>query len=216
MVENRVILHAYWLSSCSWRVRAMLHAKSIPFEERPVDIVKTGKQLTEEYRAINPAQKVPALEIDGVTLVESTAIIQYIEDTRPEPKLMPDTALQRARMREICETIVSGIQPLQNFGLKKHLGTEEKFLSFTKYWTERGLQTLNDLLAKTSGAYCIGDQITLADICLVPQIYNGVSRHKLDLKTYPIVSKVYENLLKEELYQATHPKATKEKLKINL
>ncbi|KAH9639946.1 hypothetical protein HF086_002860 [Spodoptera exigua] len=103
MAENRAILYAYWLSSCSWRVRAALHLKGIPFEERSIDIVKTNQQKTEQFRAINPAEKVPALIIDNVTLVESMAIVQYLEDTRPEPALTPKTPVLRARMRELCE-----------------------------------------------------------------------------------------------------------------
>ncbi|CAB3254746.1 unnamed protein product [Arctia plantaginis] len=209
--EKGAILYAYWLSSCSWRVRAALTLKKIPFEERTVDIVKEKKQFTEDYRAINPAQKVPALAIDNVVLVESMAIIQYLEETRPQPALIPKTPLLRARMREICEIVVSGIQPLQSFGLKPQFETEDQFQKFTKHFSERGFETLEDLVQKSAGKYCIGDQITIADICLVPQFYNAYSRYSLDLAKYPTISEIYNTLLQHEVFQKTHPKNVKPK-----
>lgn len=177
-----------------------------------MDIVKARQQSTEEYRAINPAQKVPALVIDNVTLVESMAILQYLEDTRPEPTLTPKTPLLRAKMTELCEIVVSGIQPLQNVGLRPHFESLQKYQKFTKYWTERGLQTLEDLVQKSAEKYCVGDQITMADICLVPQLYNAVSRHELDLSKYPTVSKLYQTLLNENFFQQTHPEKVKSKV----
>ncbi|KAG6462110.1 probable maleylacetoacetate isomerase 1 isoform X1 [Manduca sexta] len=207
--ESRMILYAYWLSSCSWRVRAALFAKQLIFEERSVDIVKQRDQLSDQFRAINPSQKVPALVIDGETIVESMAILQYLEETRPSPSLTPNTPLLRARMREICETVVSGIQPLQNLGLKPHFETEEQFQRFTKHWSERGLQTLEDLLVKSSGRYCVGDKLTMADICLVPQLFNAVSRYKLDLNKHPTLSRIYKHLLLEDIFDKTHPKNIK-------
>ncbi|CAB3236986.1 unnamed protein product [Arctia plantaginis] len=182
--EKGAILYAYWLSSCSWRVRAALTLKKIPFEERTVDIVKEKKQFTEDYRAINPAQKVPALAIDNVVLVESMAIIQYLEETRPQPALIPKTPLLRARMREICEIVVSGIQPLQNFGLKPQFETEDQFQKFTKHFSERGLPL---------------------------QFYNAYSRYSLDSAKYPTISEIYNTLLQHEVFQKTHPKNVKPK-----
>ncbi|XP_059047477.1 probable maleylacetoacetate isomerase 1 [Achroia grisella] len=205
--ENRAILYGYWLSSCSWRVRAALNLKNIIFEEQNVDIVKDQSQLTNEYKTINPAQKVPALVIDGETLVESMAILQYLEDTRPEPRLAPNDPLQKARMREICEIIVSGIQPLQNVGLKSHFKTDQQYQEFTKYWCNRGLQTLEDLLRNCTGPYCVGNQITMADLCLVPQLYNATNRLELTLDKYPTLSRLYGTLLKEKVFKVTHPKA---------
>ncbi|RVE43514.1 hypothetical protein evm_011848 [Chilo suppressalis] len=209
MTAEKVILYGYKFSSCSWRVRAALHLKGISFEERPVDIVRNLGQLSEEYRAINPAQKVPALVIDGETLVESMAILQYLEDTRPEPKLTPSSPLGKARMLEICETIVSGIQPLQNSGIKRHFETEEQYNKFTQHWCDRGLRTLEDLLSKRSGRYCVGDQLTLADLCLVPQLFNATTRLQLTLDKYPTLSNLYEMLLEENIFKQTHPKNIK-------
>ncbi|XP_026725844.1 probable maleylacetoacetate isomerase 1 isoform X2 [Trichoplusia ni] len=212
MAKNGAILYGFWQSSCSWRVRAALRFKNIPYEERGVDIVKTKQQGTEQYRAINPAQKVPALVIDNETLVESMAIVQYLEESRPQPSLMPGTLMERVQMRQICETIVSGIQPLQNIGIKRSFSTLEEYLKFSKYWTERGLLTLEELLRKSAGKCCVGDQITIADLCLVPQTYNAVSRFTPDLSKYPTVSKVYKALLNEKVFQETHPEYVKTKL----
>ncbi|CAG9783145.1 unnamed protein product [Diatraea saccharalis] len=134
------------------------------------------------------------------------AILQYLDDTRPEPKLIPSPPLAKARMFEICETIVSGIQPLQNIALKNHFDTEEQFHKFTRHWCDRGLKTLEDLLTKSSGRYCLGDQLTLADICLVPQLFNATTRLQLTLDKYPTLSKLYECLLNESVFKQTHPK----------
>ncbi|XP_068628853.1 probable maleylacetoacetate isomerase 1 [Battus philenor] len=208
---HRATFYAFWLSSCSWRVRAGLYFKQIPFEEKSVDILREKNHLTEEFRIINPSQKVPALIIDGTTIVESMAILQYLDETRPEPKLTPDSPLLRARMREICETIVSGIQPLQNIGLMSHFESKEQFQSFTKYWTGRGLETLESLLKTTSYNFCVGDHLTMADLCLVPQLYNAVTRHNLNLTKYPTVHKLYETLLKIDVFEKTHPQIIKHK-----
>nr|AWX68895.1 glutathione S-transferase zeta 2 [Heortia vitessoides] len=212
-MAEKAILYGFKLSSCSWRVRACLVLKKIPFEERSVDIMRERAQLSDQYRAINPAQKVPTLVIDGETFVESMAIIQYLEDTRPSPALTPSTPVQKARMREICETIVSGIQPLQNVGLKPHFDTEEQYNRFSKYWCDRGLQTLEEHLKKTSGQYCMGDKITIADLCLVPQLFNlthnAVTRHSKHPTVTPTVSKLYESLLFQRVFKETLKKSVK-------
>ncbi|XP_045513871.1 probable maleylacetoacetate isomerase 1 isoform X2 [Pieris brassicae] len=205
-MANTTILYGYWLSSCTWRVRVAMHLKNMAFEERSIDIVREKAQLTPQFRAINPSQKVPALFVDGATIVESMAIIDYLDDTRPDPPLKPSTPLQRARMQEICE-------PLQNIGLKSYFETDDKYTVFTKHWTERRLQSLEELLKNSAGAYSVGDQMTKADLCLVPQVYNAVTRHKLDLGKYPIVSKLYEKLLKEESFRKTHPMIVKDQKK---
>ncbi|XP_048005540.1 probable maleylacetoacetate isomerase 1 [Leguminivora glycinivorella] len=208
---EKAILYAFWASSCSWRVRAALVAKRLAFEERPIDIVKKKHHKTESYRAICPSQKVPALVIDGETLVESMAILQYLEETRPQPSLSPATPLLRARMREIVETIVAGIQPLQNVGLRGSFEHEEEYTKFVRSWTVRGLETLEDLLSRTARdrMYCVGDQLSYADLCLVPQVFNAVSRHKININTFPTVSKLYEALLKDNVFAATHPEKVK-------
>ncbi|XP_013144263.1 PREDICTED: probable maleylacetoacetate isomerase 1, partial [Papilio polytes] len=213
---DRAVFYAYWLSSCSWRVRAALYIKRVPYEEKSVDIVREQSHLTDQYRAINPAQKVPALIIDGATIVESMAILQYLEDTRPEPTLTPKTPLLKARMTEICEIIVSGIQPLQNIGLRSHFDSKEKFRSFTKYWTERGLMTVEDQLKSTAGKFCVKDQLTLADLCLVPQVYNAVNKQAVDLNKYPILHKLYESLLEEDIFKKTHPDVVKSEKNIRI
>ncbi|KAL0850350.1 hypothetical protein ABMA28_012180 [Loxostege sticticalis] len=209
MAADKVILYGFRFSSCTWRVRAALTFKGIPFEELKVDILKAQDQLTEKYRAINPAQKIPAAVIDGATIVESMAIIQYLEDTRPGPKLTPESPLEKARVREICEVIVSGIMPLQNIGLKPHFDTEDQFLKFCRHWCERGLQTLEELLKRSAGSYCVGDQLSLADLCLVPQLYNITKRFEMQIDKYTTLSKLNEKLLAEPVFKETHPNSLK-------
>nr|UYI58589.1 glutathione S-transferase 18 [Grapholita molesta]WDQ36054.1 glutathione S-transferase zeta-2 [Grapholitha molesta] len=208
---QKTVLYAFWASSCSWRVRAALVTKRLTFEERHIDIVKEKQQATESYRTICPSQKVPALVIDGVTLVESMAILQYLEDTRPHPSLEPATPLLKARMREIVETVVAGIQPLQNVGLRDSFPDESQYTQFVRHWTARGLRTLEQLLSKSprDRMYCVGDQLTFADLCLLPQVYNAVGRHKINIKEYPTVAQLYEALLNEDVFATTHPEKVK-------
>ncbi|KAG7304055.1 hypothetical protein JYU34_010981 [Plutella xylostella] len=208
-MASPAVLHGFFASSCTWRVRAALVLKSIPFEERHVDIVNQKTHLSDQYQAVHPAQKVPALEIDGTTLVESMAILQYLEDTRPRPALAPAAPLPRARMREIVETIVSGIQPLQNVGVRGLLGSDEEYSAFARGAARRGLQTLEAFLARSAGQYCVGDQLSMADLCFVPQLFNAVGRLKLDISDLPTISKLYAKLSKEEIFMKTHPRTVK-------
>nr|UEN71125.1 glutathione S transferase-Z2 [Glyphodes pyloalis] len=211
MMTEKAILYGYRFSSCSWRVRAALLAKRIPFEEQTVDIVRARSQLTEEYRAINPAQKVPALVIDGVTIVESLAIIQYLEDKRPEPALTPKLPLDKARMIEICQTVVSGIQPLQNIGLKQYFNNDDEYLKFSLHWSERGLKTLDELLRRTAGTHCVGNHLSIADLCLVPQLFNLTNRFKMDISKYTTVAKLNNQLLAQDIFIQSHPNTLKTK-----
>ncbi|XP_033214578.1 probable maleylacetoacetate isomerase 2 isoform X2 [Belonocnema kinseyi] len=201
---TKAILYSYWRSSCSWRVRIGLHLKEIPYEMRTVDILKPdGEQHTSEFRKINPMSKVPALHIDNRTLIESMSILQYLEETRPQNPLMPKDLRERIRVREICEVIVSGIQPLQNIGLKEHVG-DENWLNWTQLWINKGFTALEDIISTTGKEYCVGDNITLADCCLVPQVYNA-KNYRVNMSLYPSISRINKNLENHPAFLATHP-----------
>nr|AVT42204.1 glutathione S-transferase z1 [Lissorhoptrus oryzophilus] len=124
---SRPILYSYWRSSCSWRVRIALNLKEIAYDIKPVSLIKAGgEQHSNEFREVNPMEQVPALHIDGVNLVESLSILQYLEETRPHRPLLPSDFVKRAKVREICEVVASGIQPLQNLTVLIHVGEEKK------------------------------------------------------------------------------------------
>ncbi|XP_005724111.1 maleylacetoacetate isomerase isoform X1 [Pundamilia nyererei] len=210
------ILHGYFRSSCSWRVRIAFALKGVEYDQLPVNLIKDGGQqscvsltvalsvpkLTEEYKALNPMQQVPAVEIDGTTLSQSLAVIQYIDETRPGPRLLPADPKARAQVRMISDLIASGIQPLQNLYVIQKIGAEK--MQWSQHFIDRGFQALEPILKQTAGKYCVGDEISMADICLVPQVYNA-ERFKVDVGKYPTIKRLNEALLEIEAFQVSHP-----------
>ncbi|CAH1393619.1 unnamed protein product [Nezara viridula] len=137
---GKPLLYSYWRSSCAWRVRIALNLKEIQYDIKPINLVKDGgEQNSEEFKKINPMGRVPALHIDGHTLIESMNIINYLEETRPERALMPNDVLKRSKVREICDIIVTGIQPLQNWTLLCEL-EEDKRNEWAQRWIDKGFE----------------------------------------------------------------------------
>ncbi|XP_043118604.1 maleylacetoacetate isomerase isoform X2 [Puntigrus tetrazona] len=197
------VLHGYFRSSCSWRVRIAFALKGIEYEQKAVNLIKDGgQQLTDQFKAINPMQQVPAVTIDGITLSQSLAIIQYIEETRPEPRLLPADPKQRARVRIICDIIAAGIQPLQNLYVLQKVGAEK--VQWAQHFITRGFEALEPILKQTAGKYCVGDEISMADICLVPQVYNA-ERFKVDVSQFPTIRKLNQTLIEIDAFKVTHP-----------
>lgn len=203
---QQLVLYSYWRSSCSWRVRSVLALKAIPYEYRAVSLY-TGEQHSEAFKAVNPAGMVPTLLVptkDGKheTLFESLAIIDYLEQTHPQPSIYPTDPIQRAKVIAVVESIVSGIQPLQNLGPMNKAaefagGSKAKAVEWNQYWISTRFATLEGILQGLSGRYTVGDQLTLADICLVPQVYNAL-RYNVQLDSYPLIKRLYEQLLATE------------------
>ncbi|KAM3594226.1 uncharacterized protein V6R79_004454 [Siganus canaliculatus] len=197
------ILHGYFRSSCSWRVRTALALKGIEYDQIPVNLIKDGgQQLSEEYKTVNPMQQVPTLEIDGISLSQSLAVIQYIDETRPGPRLLPADPKKRAQVRMISDIIASGIQPLQNLSVIQKIGAEK--VQWAQHFIDRGFQALEPILKQTAGKYCVGDEISMADICLVPQVYNA-ERFKVDVAKYPTIQRLNQALIEIEAFKVSHP-----------
>ena len=174
-----MILYTYFRSSAAYRVRIALGLKGLDPERRFVHLAKGGgQQHTPEYRAVNPQGRVPFL-IDGeVKLSQSLAIIEYLDETHPLPALLPKAAAGRARVRQIALAIAADIQPLQNLSvtqrLEKELGVDQAGRdAWVRHWIEAGLTALETMLARdaATGRFCHGDAPTLADCCLVPQMF---------------------------------------------
>lgn len=147
---------------------------------------------------------VPALVIDGHTLADSLSIIEYLDETRPDPPLLPrDDPFKKALARQVSQTIASGIQPIQNLSVLKYLGDERK-TEWGHHWINKGFCNLEKILERTSGKYCVGDEITMADLCLVPQVYNA-NRFKVDMSQFPVISRINDDLSKLEAFKASHP-----------
>uniref|UniRef100_A0A8D0C9F3 Maleylacetoacetate isomerase n=1 Tax=Salvator merianae TaxID=96440 RepID=A0A8D0C9F3_SALMN len=201
--SKKPVLYTYFRSSCSWRVRIALALKGIAYDQSPVNLMKDGgQQLTSEFQTVNPMQQVPALKIDGIILSQSLAIIEYLEETRPNPRLLPEDPKKRAQVRMIAEHIASGIQPLQNLSVLQQMG--EKKLEWAQQCISHGFKALEQILKETAGRYCIGNEVTVADLCLVPQVYNA-ERFKVDLTAYPTICRINKALLELEEFRISHP-----------
>ncbi|XP_020485762.2 maleylacetoacetate isomerase isoform X1 [Labrus bergylta] len=200
---SKPVLHGYFRSSCSWRVRIAFALKGIEYDQVPVNLIKDGgQQRTQEYKTLNPMQQVPAVEIDGITLSQSLAVIQYLDETRPGARLLPADPKKRAHVRIISDIIASGIQPLQNLYVIQKIGAEK--VQWSQHFIDRGFQALEPLLKETAGKYCVGDEISMADICLVPQVYNA-ERFKVDMEQYPTIKRLNQTLLEIDAFKVSHP-----------
>jgi len=187
-------LWSYWRSSSAWRVRIALGLKKLPFEYVAVHLIKGGGQQHEPgFTALNPNRQVPVLEVEEngqlVRLVQSMAIIEYLEERFPEPPLLPASASARAHVRAMAELVNSGIQPLQNTGtfaeLKKHGVAPEPWACL---FITNGLTALEQLAAPRAGAFMFGDSPTLADVYLTPQLYNA-RRWGVALEAFPTLAR---------------------------
>lgn len=199
-------LYSYFRSSASYRVRIALHLKGLDFDTVPIHLVKHGgEQFSDSFRAINPDALVPAFteERDGgsVELTQSLAIIEYLEESYPDVALLPKNAVDRAYVRSLALSIACEIHPVNNLRVLRYLTrtlgiTEEQKNAWYKHWCETGLAALEQRLATDprTGRYCFGDTPTLADCCLVPQIYNA-QRFDCDLGQVPTVMRINQACL---------------------
>lgn len=190
-------LYGYFRSSAAYRVRIALNLKDVKYESIPVHLVKDGgQQLSPDYRALNPTALVPTLVDEDLTVGQSMAILEYLEETHPQPALLPADAKERARVRAIAQTIACDIHPLNNLRvlkyLKHQLGVgEDAKNEWYRHWVQEGLSAVEALLANSShtGRYCHGDQPGLADVCLVPQLFNA-RRFGCDESRYPTIVRI--------------------------
>jgi maleylpyruvate isomerase len=203
-------LYGYWRSSCSWRVRIALHHKGIAFEYVPVHLVKDGgEQNAEPYREKNPMAQVPTLEFEegGVTrrLAQSLAIIEMLEEQYPDPPLLPADRYLRARTRQLAETVNAGIQPFQNLSVLKlvkgELGGDEQ--AFARRFIDKGLGAFQAIVDEVGGRFSVGDAPTVADACLVPQLY-GARRFGVDLTRFTRLLQIEEHCTQLPAFQAAH------------
>ena len=182
-------LYTYFRSSAAYRVRIALNLKGLPYEMVAIHLTKDGgRQRTPEFRAVNPQMRVPALALSsGEVLTQSLAIIEYLDDIHPEPPLLPADALERAKVRSVAQMIACDIHPLNNVGplryLKNQLGQEQsKIDGWYHHWILDGFEAIEAMIRPAP--YACGSEVTLADICLVPQVANA-RRLKVPLDRFP-------------------------------
>ncbi len=190
-------LYGYWRSSAAYRVRIALHLKGIEFESIPVHLVKDGgQQHSEDYVALNPTHLVPTLVDGELTLNQSLAIIDYLEAKYPQVALYPDNIADKAQVQALTLDVACEIHPVNNLRVQQYLARELKVsdadkLTWSHYWMSTGFAAIEKKLAATSGKFCFGDQVTMADICLIPQVYNA-NRFNLDMSPYPLICGIVE------------------------
>jgi maleylpyruvate isomerase len=191
-----VTLYTYFRSSAAYRVRIALNLKGLTAEMVPIHLQKQGGlNRKPEYRAINPQMRVPALKLDsGDVLIQSLAIIEYLDEAHPQPALLPDDLIARAKVRALAQLIACDIHPLNNVGplryLKNQLGQAQAQIdAWYRHWILDGFDALEALIEATP--YACGKEVTLADICLVPQVYNA-RRFNVALERFPRIAAVEE------------------------
>jgi len=211
MAADSLLLHGYWRSSSSYRVRIALNLKGLAFRQQAVHLLRDGgEQHLPAYRAVNPLGLVPALAHGERVIVQSVAICEYLEETFPAPPLLPPDAAGRARVRAIVQTIADEIQPLNNLAVLKYLADdmqqgEAAISRWSQRWVDRGFSAIEAWLeSPATGQCCHGDQPGLADCFLVPQLYNA-ERFDCDLSAYPRILRVAGHCRRLEAFRAAAP-----------
>jgi len=206
----QVTLYGYWRSLAAYRVRVALSLKGIPFEEISINLA-SGEQFGEVYSSVNPQHVVPLLKHDGHEIGQSLAILEYIEDVWPNPKLIPSMPIDKAEVRALALIAIADTHPLiiprvRNF-LNKEWGLDESHQTkWAQHWFAKGNEAIEGTLKKLGrfGAYSFGDEITIADIALASHVI-GAKLFSVDMSAAPILSSIFENCMKLDCFSKTHP-----------
>lgn len=193
-------LYDYFRSSACFRVRIALNVKGLDYEVIPIHLLNNGgEQLAAAYQAINPQALVPSVQDGSKTLTQSLAIIEYLDEIQPNPPLLPSQPFAKALVRAFALTIAADTHPLNNLRVLNYLTNEfnisdEQRRQWYQHWMAKGLSALEKQLTihSTSGQFCFGNQLTLADICLIPHMYNAI-RFSCELNAYPTLVHIYDN-----------------------
>ena len=186
-------LYSYFRSSAAYRVRIAMNLKGIDYERVPVNLL-TGEQKSDDYKQLNPEGLVPALETEQGFLTQSMAILEWLEELYPNPSILPEDAWQRAQARSLAYAVSCDIHPINNLRVLKYLQndlkqSDEDKISWYKHWINTGFSALEQKLGDHK--YCCSGQPSIADICLVPQVFNAL-RFKVDMEAYAKISEIYE------------------------
>ncbi|WP_321956332.1 maleylacetoacetate isomerase [Paraburkholderia bannensis] len=206
-------LYSYFRSSASYRVRIALALKGLPYDYAPVHLLKDGgQQLTGDYRKLNPDGLVPTLEDGSNVLTQSLAIIEYLDELHPEPPLLPCSTSDRAFIRSIALQVACEIHPVNNLRVLKQLKerfgiSDEQKTEWYRHWIDVGFSSLEKRLASDArvGEFAFGDAPTLADVCLVPQVWNA-GRFNISLNNYPTLRRITENAFSLDAFQKAEPR----------
>jgi maleylacetoacetate isomerase len=204
-------LYGYSRSSAAFRVRIALNLKELNYEDALIHL-RRGDQRQPPFLEINPQGLVPALETDGHTLIQSLPIIEYLDEIHPEPPFLPPDSAGKARVRALAAIVACDIHPINNLRvlryLSRPLGHDQAAIeTWYNHWIASGFEALEGLLtaAQGTGAFCHGDRPGLADITLVPQVFNA-ERYRLDMSPYPTITRIFEACMKLDAFAAADPR----------
>ena len=211
--EPQLTLYDYWRSSACYRVRIALNLKGLAYRPKPVHLIRDGgEQHSATHRALNPQESVPVL-VDGTRVIrQSLAIIEYLDEVHVDAaRLLPATARDRAHVRSLALLVACDIHPLNNLRVMQYLEREchvEQAARerWTRHWMEQGFRAFEAIIAADSatGAYCHGDAPTLADACLIPQVYNAY-RFGVDMAPFPTIRRINEQCLSLPAFDKARP-----------
>ncbi|MEO7068744.1 MAG: maleylacetoacetate isomerase [Rhodanobacter sp.] len=211
-MADDLVLYSYWRSSAAYRVRIALNLKGLSYSYRPVHLLQGGgQQYSSDYHQVNPQQLVPSLRDGERTFTQSLAIMEYLDETRPEPPLLPADARGRAQVRAWAMMVACDVHPLGNLRVLQYLENDygadvEKRAQWSRHWIAVGFRALEEVLAANpvTRRFCYGSTPGMADACLVPQYYNAL-RWKLPLKPYPTLQRIYDACSELEAFQRAAP-----------
>lgn len=208
---NEVILYDYWRSSASYRVRIALNLLGIDYKTVPINLLG-GAHKTPEYLALNPQGLVPTLVINGKTLTQSLAIVEYLAETRPECGLLPSDIADRQKVRALAYAVAMDIHPICNLHVVSHLMSMTDKPDAREVWMKHfisdGLRNLEAVIGKGDGAFSFGNTPTMADLCLVPQVYNA-RRWGVELTAFQRIVDIDSSCAELPAFQAAHPDRVK-------
>ncbi len=203
-------LHTYFRSSAAYRVRIALNLKGLSYESVPVHLVRDGGQHHQPaFKSLNPAELLPVLQTEGHVLTQSLSILEYLEERYPQPSLLPGTPEERAFIRSLAMDVACEIHPVNNLRVQQHLSatfgaTEAQRREWVQHWVRLGFAAIEQRLQGHSGDFCVGDQATLADVVLIPQVFNAL-RFGVTLEAYPRIERVWNHCTPLPPFEAAAP-----------
>jgi maleylpyruvate isomerase len=208
VTEGEPKLFDYWRSTASWRVRIAMNYKRLAYQSVPIDL-RIGEQAAADYHAVNPQNLVPTLELGDLRLSQSAAILEYLEETHPDPPLLPKDAEGRAIVRRMMNIVVCDIHPINNLRVLTRLrsdfgASEEQVSTWISTWIGQGFAALDAAIQTHGDGYAYGGSATFADVCLVPQVYSA-RRFGVDLSPFPRVTAVADRCASLDAFASTHP-----------
>ncbi len=206
-----ITLYSYFRSSAAFRVRIALNLKGIDYQIHSVHLLKDGGQQSHaKYLKLNPQGLVPVLVIDDMVISQSAAMIEYLEETYPEPSLLPKSVAERAYVRSLAQTVACDIHPLNNLRVLQYLKTRfniaDAKASWYPHWIEKGFDAFEHRLCEhgSNGRFCFGDTAGMADIFLIPQLYNAL-RFDCGLESYPLIKSIYAHCMQQTAFAKAAP-----------